>query len=43
MERAIEIIHPEAHRDFEEAECPLQTVCYLPETPLRKEVGHVSN
>jgi MFS superfamily sulfate permease-like transporter len=30
MERAIEKIHPEAHRDIEEAECPLQTVCYLP-------------
>jgi MFS superfamily sulfate permease-like transporter len=43
MERAIEIIHPEAHRHFEEAECPLQTVCYLSETPLRKEVGHVSH
>ena len=43
MERAIEVIHPEAHRDIEEAECPLQTVCYLPDTPLKKEVGHVSN
>jgi MFS superfamily sulfate permease-like transporter len=43
MERAIEIIHPEAHRDFEESECPLQTVCHLSETPLRKEVGHVSH
>jgi MFS superfamily sulfate permease-like transporter len=43
MERAIEIIHPDTHRDFEETECPLQTVCYLPETPLRKEVGHVSH
>jgi sulfate permease, SulP family len=43
VERAIEVIHPEAHRDIEEAECPLQTVCYLPDTPLKKEVGHVSN
>ena len=43
MERAIEKIHPEAHRDIEEAECPLQTVCYLPDTPPKKEVAHVSN
>ena len=43
MERAIEKIHPEAHRDIEEAECPLQTVCYLPGTPPEKEVAHVSN
>jgi MFS superfamily sulfate permease-like transporter len=43
VERAIEIIHPETHRGFQEAECPLQTVCYLPETPPRKEVGHVSH
>jgi hypothetical protein len=43
MERAIEKIHPEAHRDIEEAECPLQTVCYLPDTPPKNEVAHVSN
>jgi SulP family sulfate permease len=43
MERAIEKIHPEAHRDIEEAECPLQTVCYLPDPPPKKEVAHVSN
>jgi MFS superfamily sulfate permease-like transporter len=43
MERAIERIHPEAHRDIEEAECPLQTVCYLPDTPPKNEVAHVSN
>jgi len=43
MERAIEKIHPEAHRDIEEAECPLQTACYLPDTPPNKEVAHVSN
>jgi len=43
MERAIEKIHPEAHRDIEEAECPLQTVCYLPDTPTKKEVAHVSH
>jgi MFS superfamily sulfate permease-like transporter len=43
MERAIETIHPEAHRDIEEAECPLQTVCYLPGTHTKNEVGHVSD
>jgi SulP family sulfate permease len=43
MERAIETIHPEAHRDAEEKECPLQTVCYLTDTPLKNEVRHVSN
>jgi MFS superfamily sulfate permease-like transporter len=43
MERAIEKVHPEAHRDIVEAECPLQTVCYLPGSPPDKEVAHVSN
>jgi MFS superfamily sulfate permease-like transporter len=43
MERAIDVIHPEAHRGAEEAECPLQTVCYLPGTPPKKEVDYVSN
>ena len=43
MERAIEMIHPEAHRDAEEEECPLKTVCYLTDTPLKNEVRHVSN
>jgi sulfate permease, SulP family len=43
MEKAIEKIHPEAHRDAEELECPLQTVCYLPDTPQKKEVSYVSS
>jgi len=30
MEKAIETIHPQTHRDEPERECPLQTVCYLP-------------
>lgn len=29
MEKAIETIHPQTHRDEPERECPLQTVCYL--------------
>jgi MFS superfamily sulfate permease-like transporter len=42
MERAIETIHPDAHWDSAEEECPLQTVCYLPD-PLQKEVDYVAH
>jgi anti-anti-sigma factor len=43
MEKAIEKIHPGSHLNSTEAECPLQTVCYLPATPQTKEVSYVSN
>ena len=43
MEKAIEKIHPGTHLDSNEVECPLQTVCYLPATPQKKEVSYVSN
>jgi MFS superfamily sulfate permease-like transporter len=43
MEKAIETIHPGAHLDSEETECPLKTVCYLPDTPQTKEVAYVAH
>jgi MFS superfamily sulfate permease-like transporter len=43
MEKAIEAIHPGAHMDSDEAQCPLKTVCYLPDTPQTKEVAYVAH
>lgn len=42
MERAIEAVHPDAHRGSTETQCPLQTVCYLPGA-YQKEVDYVSH
>lgn len=41
IERAVEAIHAEAHRDSVEPDCPLKTVCYLPREHNEKEVRYV--
>jgi sulfate permease, SulP family len=43
MEKAIEKIHPGAHLNSNEPECPLKTVCYLPDSPQTKEVSYVTH
>jgi MFS superfamily sulfate permease-like transporter len=41
MERAVEAIHPESHRDATEQDCPLKTVCYLPREHQEEEGRYV--
>jgi MFS superfamily sulfate permease-like transporter len=41
LERAVEAIHPESHRDAVEQDCPLKTVCYLPREHQEKEGRYV--
>jgi MFS superfamily sulfate permease-like transporter len=43
MERAIEAIHGQAHRNSKEENCPLKTVCFLPRQYNGEEVSYAHN
>jgi sulfate permease, SulP family len=44
VEQAVDAIHPLTHQGASETDCPLRTVCYLPQTDKRNEgVGYAYN
>jgi MFS superfamily sulfate permease-like transporter len=44
VEQAVDAIHPDTHQGISETNCPLRTVCYLPQANKRDEgVGYVFN
>ena len=44
VEQAVDAIHPLTHQGTSETDCPLRTVCYLPQTDKRNErVGYAYN
>ena len=44
VEQAVDAIHPDTHQGISETNCPLRTVCYLPQAGKRDEgVGYVFN